>query len=228
VLLSADYSQIELRIFAHLAREEAMIEAFNRGEDIHAYTASLVFGVPASEVTPEMRYRAKAVNFGIIYGQQAYGLSNQLNISVSEAELFLQQYYARYPAVKRYMEETVAEAEQSGFVTTLFHRKREIPQLKSSSQTSRQNGRRMAINTPIQGSAADIMKVAMINVDRRLREMNFRTRMIIQIHDELVFELPQTEVSTLREMVAREMESVVELSVPLKVDTKVGNTWAEI
>ena len=228
VLLSADYSQIELRIFAHLAREEAMIEAFNRGEDIHAYTASLVFGVPVSEVTPEMRYRAKAVNFGIIYGQQAYGLSNQLNISVSEAESFLQQYYARYPAVKRYMEETVAEAEQSGFVTTLFHRRREIPQLKSSSQTSRQNGRRMAINTPIQGSAADIMKVAMINVDRRLRDMGLRTRMIIQIHDELVFELPQTEVSTLREMVVREMESLVELSVPLKVGTKVGNTWAEI
>ena len=228
VLLSADYSQIELRIFAHLAREEAMIEAFHRGDDIHAYTASLVFGVPASEVTPEMRYRAKAVNFGIIYGQQAYGLSNQLNISVSEAESFLQQYYARYPAVKRYMEKTVAEAEQTGVVTTLFQRKREIPQLQSSSQTSRQNGRRMAINTPIQGSAADIIKVAMIRVDRRLRELNLRAKMTIQIHDELVFELPPPEVAALTEMVVREMESVVELSVPLKVDTKVGNTWAEI
>lgn len=228
VLLSADYSQIELRIFAHLAREEAMIEAFHRGEDIHAYTASLVFGVPASDVTPEMRYRAKAVNFGIIYGQQAFGLSNQLNISVSEAESFLQQYYARYPAVKRYMEQTVAEAEQSGFVTTLFQRRREIPQLKSSSHASRQNGKRMAINTPIQGSAADIMKVAMIHVDRRLREMNLRTRMTIQIHDELVFELPEQEVEALTEMVVREMESVVPLRVPLKVDTKVGNSWAEI
>jgi len=228
VLLSADYSQIELRIFAHLAHEEAMIDAFTRGEDIHAYTASLMYGVPVAEVTPEMRYRAKAVNFGIIYGQQAYGLSNQLKISVSEAESFLQQYYARYPAVKRYMEETVATAEETGCVTTLFHRRREIPLLKSSSLTSRQNGRRMAINTPIQGSAADIIKVAMVRIDQRLRKTGLRSKMIIQIHDELVFEVPEEEIERLREMVVGEMESVIELSVPLKVDTKVGGNWAEI
>jgi DNA polymerase-1 len=228
LLLSADYSQIELRIFAHLAREEAMIRAFARGEDIHSYTASLMYGVPVAEVTPEMRNRAKAVNFGIIYGQQAFGLSNQLKISVSEAESFLQQYYARYPAVKRFMEETVAGAEQTGHVTTLFHRKREIPQLKSSSLASRQNGRRMAINTPIQGSAADIIKVAMINIDRRLRETNLRAMMIIQIHDELVFEVPQEEVEPLTQMVIGEMESVIELCVPIKADIKVGNNWAEI
>jgi len=228
VVLSADYSQIELRIFAHLAREEAMMEAFRRGQDIHAYTASLMYGVGVGDVTDEMRNRAKAVNFGIIYGQQAYGLSNQLNISVSEAESFLQQYYSRYPAVGRYMEETVALAEKTGFVTTLFHRRREIPQLNSSSATARQNGRRMAINTPIQGSAADIIKVAMINIDRRLREMGLKSRMIIQIHDELLFEAPNDEVDVLRRMVVREMESVVNLSVPLKVDTKVGPNWASI
>jgi DNA polymerase-1 len=228
VLLSADYSQIELRIFAHLAQEKAMMEAFRRGQDIHAYTASLMYGVPLSEVSEPMRYRAKAVNFGIIYGQQAYGLSTQLKISVAEAESFLRQYYARYPAVKRYMEDTVARAEETGFVTTLFDRRREIPQLKSKSSTSRQNGRRMAINTPVQGSAADIIKVAMINIDRRLLEENFKAKMIIQIHDELVFELPEEELGRVREMVVEEMESVRSLSVPLKVDTKVGKNWAEI
>jgi len=228
LLLSADYSQVELRIFAHLAREEAMIEAFQRGEDIHAYTASLMYGVPVSEVSYEMRYRAKAVNFGIIYGQQAYGLSLQLHISVSEATSFLQHYYARYPAVKRYMEETVALAEKTGFVTTLFNRRREIPELKSRSSTARQNGRRMAINSPIQGSAADIIKVAMINIDRRLEEMELKSRMIIQIHDELVFESPEDELERLRRMVVEEMESVKELTVPLKADTKVGTNWAEI
>jgi len=228
LLLSADYSQIELRIFAHLAREEAMIEAFRRGEDIHAYTASLMYGVPVSEISSEMRYRAKAVNFGIIYGQQAYGLSGQLNISVSDAQSFLRQYYVRYPAVERYMDDTVALAEQTGLVTTLFNRRREIPQLKSKSSTSRQNGRRIAINTPVQGSAADIIKVAMINIDRRLREMDLKSKMIIQIHDELLFELPEDELQPLREMVVEEMESVKELTVPLKVDTKVGTNWAEI
>ncbi len=228
LLLSADYSQIELRIFAHLAQEEAMIEAFRRGEDIHAFTASLIYGVPISEVSHQMRYRAKAVNFGIIYGQQAYGLSLQLGISVSEADSFLQQYYARYPAVKPYMDHTVARAEETGFVTTLFNRRREIPQLKSTSSTSRQSGRRIAINTPVQGSAADIIKVAMIHIDRRLREMNLQSKMIIQIHDELVFELPEDELEPLGEMVVEEMESVKELSVPIKVDTKVGRSWAEI
>ena len=205
-----------------------MMQAFKRGEDIHAYTASLMYGVPVSEVSAEMRQRAKAVNFGIIYGQQAYGLSLQLNISVSEAGSFLRQYYARYPAVKRYMDETVALAEERGFVTTLFNRRREIPQLKSSSSTARQNGRRMAINTPVQGSAADIIKVAMINIDRRLREMDLKSKMIIQIHDELVFELPQEELERLRAIVVEEMESVKKLTVPLKVDMKVGRNWAEI
>jgi DNA polymerase-1 len=228
LLLSADYSQIELRILAHLAREEAMIEAFSRGQDIHSYTASLVYGVPVSEVTNEMRYRAKAVNFGIVYGQQAFGLSSQLNISVSEAESFLRQYHARYPAVKRYMEETIARAEQSGFVTTLFNRRREIPQLNSDSSTARQNGRRIAINTPVQGSAADIIKMAMINIDRRLREMSLKSKMILQIHDELLFELPEEELPHLRGMVVQEMESIKELVVPLKVDIKFGTNWAEI
>jgi DNA polymerase-1 len=227
-LLSADYSQIELRIFAHLAQDEAMIQAFRRGEDIHAYTASLMYGVPLPEVTEEMRYRAKAVNFGIIYGQQAYGLSNQLKISISEAESFLQQYFARYPAVKRYMEESVSRAEEAGFVTTLFNRRREIPQLASSSLASRQNGRRMAINTPVQGSAADIIKIAMINVDRRLRKRKLEAKMIIQIHDELVFELPEEEIDSLRTMIVEEMESVIQLSVPLRVETKLGGNWAEI
>jgi DNA polymerase-1 len=227
-LLAADYSQIELRVFAHLANEEAMIEAFGRGEDIHAVTASLVYGVALGDVTPEMRHRAKAVNFGIIYGQQAFGLSQFLGISVGEAQAFIDAYTDRYRRVKAYMDETVGAAEACGYVETICKRRRYVPELKSSSNQTRALGRRIAINTPIQGSAADIIKIAMIRIARRLRETKAHAQMIMQIHDELIFEIPDEEEDAVRRLVAGEMESVMALRVPLKVDVKSGRTWGEV
>jgi DNA polymerase-1 len=227
-LLAADYSQIELRIFAHLAHEGAMIEAFRRGEDIHAVTASLIYEVNLGEVTPEMRHRAKTVNFGIIYGQQAYGLAQFLQVPVGEAQAFIDAYYRRYRGVRAYMDETVAAAERTGYVETICKRRRYVPELKSSSNQTRALGRRIAINTPIQGSAADVIKIAMIRIERRLRDTGLRSRMVLQIHDELIFEIPQDEEETARALAVGEMESVMELSVPLKVDVKSGRTWGEV
>jgi DNA polymerase-1 len=227
-LLAADYSQIELRVFAHLAREEAMIEAFRRGEDIHAVTASLVFDVGLEDVTPEMRHRAKTVNFGIIYGQQAFGLSQFLGVPVGEAQQFIDTYYERYRGVRAYMDETVAAAEKTGYVETLCKRRRYVPELGSASNQTRALGRRIAINAPIQGSAADLIKIAMIRIAQRLRDAKARGQMIMQIHDELIFEIPQDEEDAVRELVVGEMESVMDLTVPLKVDVKSGRTWGEL
>ena len=228
LLLAADYSQIELRIFAHLAREEAMIEAFRQDEDIHAVTASLVYGVELGDVTPEMRTRAKAVNFGIIYGQQAFGLSQVLGVPMGEAQAFIDDYTERYGRVKAYMDETVAAAEQTGYVETICKRRRYVPELASSSKQTRALGKRIAINTPIQGSAADIIKIAMVRIAHRLEETKARALMTMQIHDELIFEIPHNELDTVRELVVGEMESVMELTVPLKVDVKSGRTWGEV
>ncbi len=227
-LISADYSQIELRIFAHLAGETEMIKAFQKGEDIHSYTASLIHDVPLDKVTDEMRYRAKAVNFGLIYGQQAYGLSNYLKISVSEAQRFIDQYLERYPNVKSFMDETIKAARERGYVTTLFGRRRYVPELKSSSRQTQQLGERIAVNTPIQGSAADIIKIAMIRIPPGLRKSNLRAKMILQIHDELLFEAPEDEVEQVKRIALEEMESVAKLSVPLKVDTRVGDNWKDV
>ncbi len=228
LLLSADYSQIELRIFAHLAEEPAMIEAFKRDEDIHAFTASLIFNCPLKDVTEEMRHRAKAVNFGIIYGQQAFGLSNYLNIPVSEAQAFIDEYYARYKKVKEYMDKRVEEAERLGYASTICNRRRYIPELQSKSNQTWQLGKRLAINTPIQGSAADLIKIAMINIYRKMKKQKLKSKMIIQIHDELIFEIPKNEQKTMQQFVKKEMESVMKLKVPLKVDIKVGKNWEEI
>ncbi len=228
LLLAADYSQIELRVFAHLAREEAMIEAFRRGEDIHAVTASLIYEVELGDVTPEMRHRAKTVNFGIIYGQQAFGLSQFLQVPVGEAQAFIDAYYDRYERVRAYMDETVAAAEKTGYVETICKRRRYVPELGSSSNQTRALGRRIAINTPIQGSAADIIKIAMIRIEQRLHHEKLRAQMIMQIHDELIFEIPKEEEDTIRELVVGEMESVMDLRVPLKVDVKSGRTWGEV
>ena len=228
LLLAADYSQIELRVFAHLAGEEAMIEAFRRGEDIHAVTASLIYGVELAAVTPEMRLRAKAVNFGIIYGQQAFGLSQYLNVPVGEAQAFIDAYTERYKRVRTYMEKTVAAAERTGYVETICKRRRTVPELQSASTQTRALGKRIAINTPVQGSAADIIKIAMIRIEQRLRREKRQARMLMQIHDELIFEMPQNEVEAVRTLVTEEMESVMTLSVPLKVDVKVGRTWGEV
>jgi len=227
-LLAADYSQIELRIFAHLAREEAMIDAFRRDGDIHAVTASLIYEVDVGDVTPEMRHRAKAVNFGIIFGQQAFGLSQFLDVPVGEAQAFIDAYYERYKRVRRYMDEAVAAGEKNGYVETICKRRRYVPELKSASSQTRALGRRIAINTPIQGSAADMIKIAMIRIERRLGEARLRTRMILQIHDELIFEIPENEEDAARALVVGEMESVMDLRVPLKVDVTSGRTWGEV
>ena len=205
-----------------------MIEAFQRDEDIHAVTASLIYEVDLNNVTAEMRHRAKTVNFGIIYGQQAYGLSQFLHVPVGEAQVFIDAYYERYEGVRAYMDETVAAAEKNGYVETICKRRRYVPELKSSSNQTRSLGRRIAINTPIQGSAADIIKIAMIRIEQRLHESRLRSRMILQIHDELIFEIPDDEEDAARDLVVGEMESVMELSVPLKVDVKSGRTWGEV
>jgi len=228
LLLAGDYSQIELRVMAHLSGDPALVEAFRRGEDIHQRTASEVFGVPMDEVTPELRSRAKAVNFGIIYGQTEFGLSRSLGISREEAAAYIRSYLDRYTGVRAYVERVVAEARRCGYVTTLFNRRRYLPELDSSNRTKRQFAERAARNTPIQGTAADIIKMAMVRIWREMRRRGLRARMILQVHDELVFEVPEVEVDVLAAMVRDRMEGVVSLDVPLKVDMKLGPNWCEM
>ena len=226
VFLSADYSQIELRLLAHLSGDEGLIAAFRSGEDFHAHTAAGVFGVDVSEVTPEMRSRAKAVNFGIVYGQQAFGLGQSLHIPMAEAQEMIDRYYDAYPGVRTYLDRTVAEAKEKGYATTMFGRKRHIPELKSSNVNLRHFGERTAMNHPMQGSAADIIKIAMIRVAQRLREEGLGAQMVIQVHDELDFECPNSEVDALTELVRDVMDNVVELKVPLVADVETGPNWA--
>ncbi|NLW07943.1 MAG: DNA polymerase I [Clostridia bacterium] len=222
LLLTADYSQIELRVLAHIANDEVMIAAFRNGEDIHARTAAEVFGVPLAEVTAEMRYRAKAVNFGIVYGISDYGLSRDLGISRSEARNYIERYFQRYAGVKAYMEEIVARARQDGYVTTLLGRRRYLPDLFSSNHNVRSFGERTAINTPIQGSAADIIKIAMVKIFSMLEEAQSTARMILQVHDELIFDVAAEELATLVPLIKTGMENTLELKVPLQVDIKYG------
>ena len=226
VFLSADYSQIELRLLAHLSGDEGLIAAFNSGEDFHAHTAAGVFGVDVSEVTPEMRSRAKAVNFGIVYGQQAFGLGQSLHIPMAEAQEMIDRYYSAYPGVRAYLDRTVAQANECGYATTMFGRKRHIPELKSSNVNLRHFGERTAMNHPMQGSAADIIKIAMIRVAQRLREEGLKAQMVIQVHDELDFECPNSEVEALTALVRDVMDNVVELKVPLIADVETGPNWA--
>jgi DNA polymerase I len=226
VMVSADYSQIELRVLAHLSEDAGLIEAFTSGMDFHMATAARVFGVEPEAVEPSMRARAKAVNFGIVYGQSAHGLSDSLRISRAEAQEMIDRYYAAYPGVRRYLDETVASAHREGFAATLFGRKRRIPELASSNFNLRSFGERTAMNHPMQGTAADIMKLAMIEVDRRLRAEQFRSRMVLQVHDELVFESPVDEVERLSTMAREAMSGVAELSVPLDVSVASGPNWA--
>ncbi len=226
VFLSADYSQIELRLLAHLSGDEGLIQAFVSGEDFHAHTAAGVFGVPVEDVTPEMRSRAKAVNFGIVYGQQAFGLGQSLHIPMAEAQEMIDRYYAAYPRVREYLDEVVSRARECGYAMTMFGRKRHIPELKSTNVNLRHFGERTAMNHPMQGSAADIIKLAMIHVAKRLREDGFAARMVLQVHDELDFECPHDEVEALSKMVADEMNNVVELKVPLIADVQTGPNWA--
>ena len=228
LILSADYSQIELRLLAHITQDKHLMEAFNSGVDIHALTASKVFDVPVEDVTKEMRYKAKAVNFGIIYGQSKYGLAKALGISNAEAETFIEKYFATYPRVKAYMEGTVMQAEEQGFVETIFGRKRYlITELSSSNGMIREFAKRAAINQPMQGTAADLMKIAMIDFSKKLKENNLKSKMIMQVHDELVVEVAKSELDMVTKLVKEAMELNQPLSVPLLVDVNIGESWKE-
>lgn len=227
VFLAVDYSQIELRLLAHLSGDEHLVRAFNEGEDFHAETAARVFGVPVSEVTPDLRSRAKAVNFGIVYGQQAYGLSQSLHISMAEARDMIDRYYEAYPGVRTFLDNVVARAKQTGYAETMYGRRRHIPELKAKNPQLRGFGERTAMNHPMQGTAADIIKIAMARVSRRLEEEGFAAHMILQVHDELDFECPADEVERLTTMVRDVMEHVVDLRVPLIAEASTGVTWAD-
>ncbi len=227
VFLAVDYSQIELRLLAHLSGDEHLVRAFNEGEDFHAETAARVFGVPVSEVTPDLRSRAKAVNFGIVYGQQAYGLSQSLHISMAEARDMIDRYYEAYPGVRTFLDSVVARAKQTGYAETMYGRRRHIPELKAKNPQLRGFGERTAMNHPMQGTAADIIKIAMARVSRRLEEEGFAAHMILQVHDELDFECPVNEVERLTTMVRDVMEHVVDLRVPLIAEASTGVTWAD-
>jgi len=226
-LLSADYSQIELRILAHMSGDDALIQTFIANEDVHTRTAAEIFGLPADEITPEMRRKAKAVNFGIIYGISAFGLAQDIGVSNAEAKRYIDNYFSRYPGVRDFIDRTIEQAKTTGFVTTLFDRRRFIPELSSSAAAVRSFGERMAVNTPIQGTAADLIKIAMIRISEKLKRKNLASTMILQVHDELVFEVPDNEIEVMKQFVRSEMEGVVTLSVPILVDLGVGKNWDE-
>ncbi|MBI3872265.1 MAG: DNA polymerase I [candidate division Zixibacteria bacterium] len=227
VLLVADYSQIELRLMAHFSQDQALLTAFRDAADVHARTAAEIFGIPEAEVTPAQRRLAKTANFGIIYGVSAYGLSQQSDMSMGEAKIFIEMYFKRYPGVKRFIEATIQQARQDGLVRTLFGRRRFLPDLSSSNRQRREFAERTAVNTPLQGTAADIIKKAMIEIDRRLRDGGKRSVMTLQVHDELVFDAHRTEIDRLSGMVKESMENAVTLDVPLVVDVGVGPNWLE-
>lgn len=226
-LVDADYSQIELRILAHMAEEDILIESFSKDEDIHSRTASEVFSTPLKEVTKEMRSAAKAVNFGIVYGVSDFGLAQNLNIPVKEAKGYIDLYFSRYPKIKEYMDNTILEAEEKGYVTTLLGRRRYIPEINSKNKILRSLGKRLAMNTPIQGTAADIIKIAMVKVFKRLKSEGMKTKLILQVHDELILEAPNDEVEKASLILKEEMESSLKLKVPMGVDVNVGKSWYE-
>lgn len=227
VFIDADYSQIELRILAHMSDDKNLIDAYNHSKDIHAATASLVFHVPLEEVTKEQRSNAKAVNFGIVYGISSFGLSNDLSISRKEAEQYIKDYFISYPGIKNYLDNSVKEAKEKGYSVTMFGRRRPIPELTSGNFMQRQFGERVAMNSPIQGSAADIIKIAMINVAKELKEKDLKSKIVLQVHDELLIEAYENEVEQVKDILKRNMEQAAHLNVPLDVDVQVGNNWDE-
>jgi DNA polymerase-1 len=227
LLLSADYSQVELRILAHLSGDRGLTDAFNMGIDVHTRTASELYGVSIDKVSPEMRRIAKTVNFGVIYGISAFGLSGALNIDRRDAEKYIRQYFDRHPGVREYVKDIIAEAKEKGHVKTLFGRKRPVPELNSNNKNIQQQGERLAVNSPIQGTAADIIKIAMIHIRENFQNLRLGAKMILQVHDELLFEVPEPELKTVLEIVRNNMENVVMLSVPIKVDIGYGKNWAE-
>jgi DNA polymerase-1 len=227
-LLSADYSQIDLRVLAHLSQDPGLIAAFVHNEDIHAMTASKIFGIPTDEVTPEMRRNAKTVNFGVVYGMSDYGLEQATTLSREEASQFIALYFETYPKVKEYLDETKQQARKLGYVQTVLGRRRVLPEINSSNRVVREAAERMAINAPVQGSSADIIKIAMINLHREMEKRNLKSKMLLQIHDELLFEVPEDEVEKMKSLVAELMSGAVELSVPVKIDIKLGRNWGEM
>ncbi len=227
-LLSADYSQIELRILAHLSNDQTLIESFRSGLDIHAKTASLIFNVPLNEITSQYRSRAKAINFGIIYGMGQTKLANETGITQKEAREFIDSYFKKYPGIKLYIDETLDKARRQGYVTTILNRKRDIPEIHSENAGVKVNAEHIAVNTPIQGSSADMIKLAMINIHRKLKENKFKTKMILQIHDELLFEVPVDEIDSVTPIIKSEMETAIKLNVPVIVDIEYGNNWMEM
>ena len=227
VLVDADYSQIELRVLAHMAGERNMIDAFLKGEDIHARTAAEVYGVPLDEVTPQMRSSAKAVNFGIVYGISDFGLARNIGISRKEAAAFIETYFARYPRIKAYMDDCVRLGHEQGYVTTLLGRRRNLPELSSSNYQTRSFGERAAMNTPIQGTAADIIKIAMVRVAKAMRDEGLQARLILQVHDELIVDAPLQEAEQVSQLLKREMENAVTMQVPLTAEVKMGKSWYE-
>lgn len=227
VFVDADYSQIELRIMAHLSKDETLMNSFLNDEDIHLRTAALILNLPPAEVTSEQRRQAKAINFGIIYGMGAYGLASRLDISQAEAQSFIDAYFAKYPGVKKYMDTCIQEARKKGYVTTLLGRRRRLPEILSDNRQRREFAERTAINTPIQGTAADLIKIAMINLHRRIQQEKLATRMIMQVHDELVFEVPLGELEIAQKLIREEMEGAIKLDVPIKADLGVGKDWLE-
>ncbi len=226
-IIAADYSQIELRLIAAISEEENMIKAFQNGEDIHASTASKLFGIPLEEVTKTQRSQAKTVNFGILYGQGAFGLAEQTGLSRKEAKEMIESYFETYPKLKKYMADQVIKAQEMGYVETILHRKRHLKDINSANFVVKAHAERNAVNAPIQGSAADVIKLAMIKIDEKLTEQNLKTKMLLQVHDELVFEAPEEEIDTVSELIKKEMESAYETTVPLLVEVGVGNNWLE-
>ncbi len=227
VLLSIDYSQIELRIFAHIADETGLIEAFQRGEDIHTSTASRIFNLSLAEVSKEQRRYAKTINFGLMYGMGPFRLSNELGITMDEAKQFIEQYFAFFPNIKATMDQIIEETKSKGYTTTLFGRKRYIPEINNLNRNLQEAGKREAVNSVIQGTNADVIKIAMIRLDELFRAQNVRTRMLLQIHDELLFEVPENELDMMKELIPPVMESVIDLKAPLKVELGTGKNWLE-
>jgi len=228
VFVSADYSQIDLRVLAHISGDKSLKDAFFHNEDIHRRTASEIFGVSQDEVTPELRRIAKTVNFGLSYGMSPYGLSKDLGVSQTEAEKYINNYFKKYKGVKEYIKNIVVQARKQGFVTTLLNRRRYLPEINSKNGTIRGFAERTAINTPIQGTSADIIKVAMIRISNRLKEKGLKAKMSLQIHDELLFEVPEKEVDELSRLAKEEMEGAVSLDVPVVVDMTVGRNWRDL
>jgi DNA polymerase-1 len=228
VLLSADYSQVELRLLAHFSEDPTMLKSFQDNIDIHTQTASEVLGIPATKVTKDERSMAKAINFGLMYGQSSFGLAATLKISRTDAKNYIDKYFARFSSIKKFLDSLKDQAEQTGYAETYHGRKRFLPDIHSQNRTIKAQAERMAINSPIQGTAADILKIAMIRIAEELTEKKLKSKMLLQVHDELIFEVVEEEIDTMKELVRRHMESVVDLKVPLKVEMGIGVNWYDL